>query len=119
MTIRPATYTEIREIKSDFVGHNPRSSYLAAFDGERAVGCVGWRMIRPGTIELCGDVVLPEYRKRGIYTALSRAREAVLASIPHSREVAYCTRWSYARYISAGFQPKREYKYSIQMEKLV
>ena len=119
MIIRPASYTDICELKAPFVGHNPRTSYIAAFYNGQAVGACGYRVIRPGTIELCGDVVHRDYRKRGIYSALWDARERLLSAIPHKREVAYCTKYSRARYIAAGFVPQREYKNSTYMIKSI
>ena len=117
MTIRPATYDEVLTLKAPRVGHNPKTSYIGAFEGEVIVGCVGWRVVRPGCVELCGDVVRKDKRRQGVYRALCGERDKILKGIPHRSEVAYCTRLSFGRYIAAGFTIKRTYKNSVFVKK--
>lgn len=119
MEFRMATYEQAKQLLGSHaknVACNPRSEYLGAFDGGRIVACVGW-MRRGKVVELCSEITLPEYRRRGIYSELCRMREAILASIPHEKEIAYCTRYSLPRFLAIGFSPIKKYKISTKVER--
>ncbi|MFC0619210.1 GNAT family N-acetyltransferase [Deinococcus budaensis] len=56
-----------------------------AWDGERAVGCVGWRPDGPETLTLNKLATLPDVRGRGLGAALVRAVEEVAARDGYAR----------------------------------
>ena len=56
-----------------------------AWDGERAVGCVGWRPDGPETLTLNKLATLPDVRGQGLGAALVRAVEEVAARDGYAR----------------------------------
>lgn len=92
------------------------ATFLGAFDDMRLVGIVAYKK-RGDTIKLCSAIVQPTYRRKGIYSALYDLREKEIASIPHKREVAYCTNKSVRMLLRHGFQIVKQYKRSTKVEK--
>lgn len=63
----------------------PRGLFLVAeLDGE-PVGCGGWRVHAPGTVELKRMYVVPSARRRGVAAALLAALERTAAAAGHTR----------------------------------
>lgn len=119
--IRLSTYEEAKTLLGPWakrVGVNPLANFIGAYDGEKIVGCVAFRYWRGGRIiELGSAIVLPEYRKRGIYTKLYAIRKQVISKYPHSKEIAYCTDYSLPLLLKDGFKITRKYKTSTKVEK--
>lgn len=119
--IKVATYEEIKSLLGPWakqVSPNPLANFIGAYDGEKIVGCVSFRYWRGGRIiELGADIVLPTYRKQGIYTKLFAIREYILEKYPHTKEIAYCTNYSLPCYLSHGFKITKQYMNSTKVEK--
>lgn len=102
--IRPATPDDAPVFHAVMMaaGMDPRSSWsrtrpqdvawslsqgggFLAWDGERAVGCVGWRPDGPETLTLNKLATLPDVRGQGLGAALVRAVEEVAARDGYAR----------------------------------
>lgn len=121
MEIRKATYKEVLELKGKEAPccgfpQTPDTVYIAAFNGNEIVGCVGYRLFGK-RIELKSDVVRRDYRGKGIYTMLSKIRRKQINEIPHEEEFAYCTEYSIGKYISDGFMIQKKYKRTYKVKR--
>lgn len=108
VTIREVSHSELRPLFSmskervDFK-KNSRTRYLGAFCEGKIVGCVGWQMIG-STLRYKTDCVLPEYRRRGIYSQLFSVRDERCSMIDKKKITAFCTPMSLPAYIGRGFR---------------
>lgn len=117
--IKQITFEQAKSLEGPHaknVGHNPKAQYFGAFDGSVLIGPVGI-LQRGEIVEYCGDIVLPEYRKQGVYSALYGYREGVLHGRKFKKAIAYCTPYSLGIYLAHGFTPLRQYKISTKVEK--
>ncbi|MDR2084346.1 MAG: GNAT family N-acetyltransferase [Bacteroidales bacterium] len=79
---------------------NDGCKYIAAFDENKLVGCVGFQRIGE-TMRYKIDFVLPEYRKKGIYTKLWELREIQNKC---SETSAFCTEFSLGMFLKNKFE---------------
>ena len=80
---------------------------VVAYEGEQAVACGCWKQIDTQTAEIKRIYVLPEYRRKGLASAVVRALEADAADagIRHFLlETARTTMDSAALYTSLGYR---------------
>ena len=79
-------------------------TWFAALSGGQLAGFCAATLTAAGRARLCSDYVLPAWRGRGAYEALSAARLAWLAGRPAS---AACTAASLPAFLAAGFRVVR------------
>ena len=92
-------------------------TYLVAWDGGEPVGHahIAWRETKLGIPEIQDVYVLPEQRRRGVASALTRAAERAVADRDHASISLSCgianepARRLYERlgYVDAGIPPER------------
>lgn len=84
---------------------NGNTKYIGAFVNGKLVGVVGCQRMSRTLLRYKTDGVLPEYRGRGIYTILWRAREEMFNTGIES-VTAFCTEKSLPCYLAHGFKPQ-------------
>lgn len=87
-------------------------SLLVAYEGAVPVGCGSWKRADETAAEIKRIYVLPEYRRRGIASAIIRALEESIARAGYNRiilETARTTEDSEKLYLAAGYRPMEYY----------
>lgn len=94
----------------------PNCQYIGAYEDGRLVGMVAWQMVGQ-SLRYKSDCVLPAYRKRGIYSALWKARDEATKDTKCESVTAYCTPMSIGMYLSRGFVQGKTNKFGITFVK--
>jgi GNAT superfamily N-acetyltransferase len=115
MKIQPVSREELNDIakhpdvRKNVMTFSKKANYLGAFIENQLIGCVGW-MEFSETIKLKAGFVLPEFRKRGIYTELCEKRFVLLR--PKGKiMVANCTASALPYHLKAGAKIIQVYKH--------
>lgn len=84
--------------------HDPATKYLCYMNGIHPVAIVGWQVIKDGHIRFKTDYVRPNFRGKGLYSALWEYRMNLIFKEynPHTI-TAYCTEMSLPKYLKEGF----------------
>lgn len=124
MEIKPITYKETQKLSSmkheqvEFRYNLPNCYYLGAYENGMLVGMVAWQIMKNGNIlRYKSDCVLPAYRKRGIYSALWKARDEATKNIKYELVTAFCTQMSIGMYLSHGFSQGKTNKNNVTFVK--
>lgn len=75
---RPTTTEEIDDLLREYPNDDlapPAGAFLLAWDGEEILGCVGVRVLEPGTTEITRMFVHQNARRRGVASRLLAAAE--------------------------------------------
>lgn len=94
----------------------PNCEYLGAFVDGQLVGMVAWQMVGQ-SLRYKSDCVLPAFRKRGVYSALWKARDEATKDVKRASVTAYCTQMSLGMYLSKGFRQGKTNRYGITFVK--
>lgn len=107
-TMREATPDDIEALsflldRTTYSYEDRTMTYIGAFlpDG-RIIGCVGFRRMSDG-IRFKTDVVLPEFRKMGVYTHLFDKRMEVISSMLFMHITAFVTSSAMSLFVKNGF----------------
>ena len=88
------------------------SALAVAYDGETPVACGAWKAVDAETAEIKRIYVKPEYRRRGVATALIRTLEKNAAASGRRKlilETAVDTQNSHSLYLSLGYTVRAYY----------
>lgn len=84
---------------------NPEGTrWLFACVGGKDVGVVALSPMQDGSIRCKSDVVLPAYRRRGIYHQLCQRRLQLIEQDGVSKATAFCGDLSIGQYLKDGFR---------------
>jgi len=115
MEILPVSRSQLEEIVShpdvrkNVMTFSAKALYLGALVENRLVGCVGWLEFK-NSIKLKAGFVLPNFRKKGIYTKLCEARFKIL--VPKGKMmVANCTVSALPYHLKNGAEIIEVYKH--------
>lgn len=89
------------------LNYNPSVQYIGAFIDGNIVGVVGCQRLGKHLLRYKSAGVLKEYRGRGIYTALWKAREQ-LCNTGADTITAFCTAKSLPMFLAHGFRKVSE-----------
>lgn len=98
--LRPLSRLTMERVDMKF---SSKCQYLGAFLNGKLVGVVGCQRMGRTLLRYKTDGVLPEFRGRGIYTLLWRAREEMFNTGKNS-VTAFCTDKSLPCYLAHGFR---------------
>lgn len=88
------------------------SALAVVYEGEFPIACGAWKAVDDQTAEIKRIFVRPQYRRRGVATALIRALEEHAAASGHRKlilETAVDTTGSHQLYLSLGYQLRDYY----------
>jgi len=108
-------FTLVGDIQLQYAEPNRPENMTAlavVYDGETPIACGAWKAVDGDTAEIKRIYVEPEYRRKGVATALIRALEASIAVSTRRKlilETAVDTTGSHQLYLSLGYQIRNYY----------
>lgn len=108
-------FTLVGEIQRKYAEPNRpenMSALAVCYDGQQAIACGAWKAIDADTAEVKRIFVLPQYRRKGVATAMIRALEESIVASGRRKlilETAVDTTGSHQLYASLGYQTRNYY----------